>query len=80
MAEPVQIIPGQALTDAQRIALGEENMRITEEAHKMAADRRAFDDSENTPVYISIALSISEKMARIPTTDGQGNPIEEIQN
>jgi hypothetical protein len=75
----VNLTPGKQLTDKEKMALADENARLTADAHKMAADhiaRDALAGGAQPPVIQTIASSVLEKLKTLPpkeegTSSGQ---------
>lgn len=55
---------GQTLTEPQRAALAKDNIKVSEDAHRLAADHRARDIDAGlaTPPVQSLAESIKKKL------------------
>lgn len=68
---PVNIVPGQQLTDEQKKQLAEENRIATENAHKLAEQAKMQQD--NRPVDVVVGESIKEKFKSIFPNNQQNN-------
>lgn len=61
MAEPVNIVPGQTLSDEQKKQLANENVEATKRAHDMAQQAMMGD---NRPAVEVVAESIADKFKK----------------
>lgn len=69
MSEAPNVVPGQVMTEEQKKQMADFNAQATEEAHKMAADKRAQDENQR-PVVLDVAESIKDKLAALPPEEG----------
>lgn len=62
-----EIKPGQPMTEEQRLALGKDNAKASEEAQRLAAEHKARDmeaGGNEKPVQQSVADSVRQKLER----------------
>jgi len=72
MSEIDNVIPGQAMNEAQRAALAVENAKVSEEAHAMAAEARQRDSASGLaePSVTTVANAIKSKLEREEFQEG----------
>lgn len=67
MSDPITTMkPGVPMNDTERAALAEANRAATEEAHRLAAQRRAQDELNAPPLINVLSESIKDKLKQLP--------------
>ena len=77
MSDPINnLVPGQEMGVGEKGKLADANLKETENAHKLAAEKRAEDAANEPPLNIALADSIKEKLNALPPKEGEEAPAE----